>query len=151
MFVSFKVTMNIMLDVLLFIKRKNFTIVKEIDYKGTKIKEYVYNLKRYFTDVWPPKRGVGPSIKKVVRDSDGKDITKDALKFSGPMRNYLNPLCAHVSEKKITMKFINFGISVSYEDVWKPYEGTLSVTDSFGTVKKMNIITVNNGDSHLSP
>lgn len=131
--------MNFFLDVLVFLKRKNFTVLREFEYKGTKIKEYAYNFKKYFTDVWPPKRGTGPTIKKVIRDADGKDLTKDALKFSGPMKNYVNPICAHVSEKKITFRIVNFGISISYENTWKPYEGTITVTDSLGTVKKISI------------
>lgn len=130
---------NVFLDVLLFLKKKNFTILREFEYRGAQIKEYVYNMKKYFTDVWPPQRGIGPTIKKVVRDADGKDITKDALKFSGPMKNYVNPICAHVCGKKLTFRFVNFGISVSYEDVWRPYKGTVTVTDSFGTVKKLMI------------
>lgn len=137
------------LDILIFLKKKNFTILREFEYRGTKIKEYAYNMKSYFTDVWPPKRGVGPTIKKVVRDVDGKDITKDAIKFSGPMKNYLNPICAHVKEKKITMRFVNFGVSVSYEDVWKPYDGTVTVTDSMGAIKKIELVE-RNGDPRVS-
>lgn len=144
--------MNTVLDILVFLKKRNFTILREFEYRGTMIKEYVYNMKKYLTDAWPPKRGTGPTIKKVIRDEDGKDITKDALRFSGPMKNYLNPLCAHTSEKKFTVRFVNFGLQLVYEDVWKPYDGSLTITDSFGSVKKMELCTTStNGNSSVSP
>lgn len=124
-------------ELFMFFKRKNFTIVREFEFCGKNIKEYVYNLKRYWTDVWPPPRGIGPPIKAVTRDSDGIDVTKNVLKFSGPMKNYINPLGLYKKSRKITIKYTELGgIRFSYEPVWEPYTGTVTVTDALGTIKK---------------
>lgn len=124
-------------ELFMFFKRKNFTIVREFEFCGKNIKEYVYNLKRYWTDVWPPPRGIGPPIKAVTRDSDGLDVTKNIIKFSGPMKNYINPLGLCTKKRKLVIQCKNLGVHVSYEPVWEPYTGTITVTDALGTIKKM--------------
>lgn len=127
-------------DVIIFFKRKNFTITREFEFCGKKIKEYVYNMKRYFTDVWPPILGTGPPIKKVVRDSDGVDVTKNVIKFSGPMKNHLNPLGVYTKKRKMTLKYTEIGgIRISYEHVWEPYYGTVTVTDTLGFKKIVHV------------
>ena len=128
-------------EIFMYFRKKNFTILKEFEYfsTGKIVKEYVYNMKKYLTDEWPPKRGTGPIIKKVIRDSDGADVTKEVLRFSGPMKNYVNPLGTYVKKKKFSLRFINFGIQFMYEDILEPYEGTVTIIDSFGN-KKNKII-----------
>ena len=126
-------------DIFMYFRKKNFTILKEFEYfsTGKIVKEYVYNMKKYLTDEWPPKRGAGPTIKKVIRDLDGADVTKEVLKFSGPMKNYVNPLGTYVKKKKFSLRFINFGIQFVYEDTFEPYDGTVTVTNSLGKTFKV--------------
>ena len=137
---SFNMLIDAFLNTLIFFKRKNFTITKEFDFCGKNIKEYVYNMKRYFTDVWPPQRGIGPPIKTVIRDSDGVDVTKNVLKFSGPMKNHVNPLSVYMKRKKIIIKYPEFGkIRISYEYIWEPYHGSLTITDTLGFKKMIHV------------
>jgi hypothetical protein len=131
--------MNFLFDVFMALRKKNFTVTKEFDYfsTGKIVKEYVYNMKKYLTDEWPPKRGSGPQIKKVIRDSDGADITKEVLRFSGPMKNYINPLATYVKVRRFTFRFVRLGIQISYEETLEPYEGTVTVTNSMGKTFKV--------------
>lgn len=130
----------LILDFIIFFKRKNFKVVREFDMCGKTIKEYVYNLKRYWTDIWPPPRGTGPPIKKVTRDSDGLDVTKSVIKFSGPMKNYVNPLGLCTKKRKFVIRCKNLGLQISYENVWEPYKGSITVTDTLDTIKKLNCV-----------
>lgn len=141
--------MNFLLDVFVFLKRKNFTILREFDFcESTKVKEYSYGSKKYLTDVWPPPRGKGLPIQKVVFEDE--DVTKQVLKFSGPMKNYINVLSLYKRKKKLVVRFINGGVRFSVEEYWEPREGTVIVTDVLGGLKKEILCTIN-GDSYLSP
>ncbi len=140
--------MNFLLDVFVFFKRKNFTILREFDFcESTKVKEYSYGSKKYFTDVWPPQRGKGLPIQKVVFGDE--DVTKQVLKFSGPMKNYVNVLSLYKRKKRVTVRFINGGVRFSIEEYMDPREGTVIVTDVLGGLKKETLHKTN-GDSHLS-
>lgn len=129
----------LILDFIMFFKRKNFTILREFEVCGKNVKEYVYNMKSFLTDVWPPQRGTGPPIKKVTRDSDGVDVTKNVLKFSGPMKNYVNPLGLCINKRKLVVHCKNFGVQLSYEPFLKLYDGTITVTDVLGFKKKVRV------------
>lgn len=119
-----------------FFTKKNFTIVNEFDFGNTRIKEYTYNKTTYYTDVWPPKKGYGPTIKRVVRDLDGIDVTKNVLKFAGPMKNYINNFGVCMVKKRIIFTFSSwYKINISYGYVYEPYEGTITVTDTLGFKK----------------
>lgn len=143
--------MDRVLDVILFFKDTNFTVKKEFLLGSSRIREYVYNMKRYLTDVWPPNLLAGgrePPICSVVRD-DGVDITRRVMKFSGPRRNYIHPLSLHVIKKKPKITFKVFGVSVTLVDVPVPYEGSFTVTTSLGkksVIKMTREGIIKNGD-----
>lgn len=118
----------------------NFTITKTFKHKKTTIYEYVYGSKRYLTDVWPPNiRHHGFPIKSVIRD-DGEDVTKNVLRFSGPMRNYVHPLGVCKMYKKLSVKYNKFGrIHFEFEDHIEDYTGTVTVQDILGGLKTVHI------------
>ncbi len=125
--------MEKLLDLFLFFKDDNFTIKNEIQMGVHRVWEYVYNMKRYFTDTWPPnlRLGAGPPIRSVTRD-DGVDVTERVIKFSGPRRNYINPLSLYTIVKKWRVTFHFMGVKATLEDNLKPYEGGFMVTDTLG-------------------
>ena len=133
--------MNFLLDVFVFFKRKNFTILREFDFcESTKVKEYSYGSKKYLTDVWPPPRGKGLPIKKAVFGDD-EDVTKQVLKFSGPMKNYVNILSLYKRKKRFIVRFINCGVRFSIDEYWEPREGTVTITDILDGIKKEELFT----------
>jgi hypothetical protein len=131
--------MEFLLNVILFFKGKNFTVLREFEMGDSIIKEYRYNLKTFFTDVWPPKIGTGMPIKSVTRDEDGSDVTDMVLRFSGPKKNYVNPVSLFRKKKGFSVKFYGTGVRVTYGDTWDPYEGTATVTDIFGLKKTVHV------------
>lgn len=142
------------MDILLLFKKRNFTILREFEYTdGVFVKEYVYNSKRFLTDVWPPKillDGFVPPIQSAVRD-DGTDVTETMIRFSGPMRNSVNPLGAYTKRKRLRLGFVGlFGIRLSTEDYWEPYEGTVTLTNAYG-IKKVTPISINGGGASSLP
>ncbi len=139
--------MNFFLDVLVFLKRKNFTVLREFDMGSFHIKEYSYGSQKFFTDVWPPARGRGLPIKSAIFNNE--DVTKQVLKFSGPMKNHLNALAIYKRKKKIVTKFVNGGVCFSLEDYWEPRYGTITVTDVLGGVKKETLGNSKDGDSNF--
>lgn len=142
--------MNFFLDVLVFLKRKNFTVLREFDMGSFHIKEYSYGSQKFFTDVWPPARGRGLPIKKVLFGEENEDVTKSFLKFSGPMKNHLNALAIYKRKKRLVTRFVNGGVRFSLEDYWEPRYGTITVTDVLGGVKKETLCkTKTNGDSNF--
>lgn len=112
----------------------NFTKIRTFESDGDEITEYIYGSKRYLTDTWPPKRGIGFPIKSVIRE-DGTDVTHNVLKFSGPMRNFVHHLGICEITKRIRIKFINFSIRFELVDYIERYSGTVTVTDIFGNLK----------------
>lgn len=139
--------MNFLLDVFVFFKRKNFTILREFDFCDTKVKEYSYGSKKYFTDVWPPPRGEGLPIHKVAFGDE--DVTTQVLKFSGPMKNYVNVLSLYKMKKRLIVRFINGGVRFSIEEYWEPREGTVTITDVLGGLKNETLYT-RNGYAYIS-
>ena len=141
------------MDILMFFKKRNFTILREFEYTdGVLVKEYVYNSKRFLTDVWPPKILLDefvPPIQSAVRD-DGTDVTETMIRFSGPMRNRVNPLGAYTKRKRLRLGFVGLtgGIRLSTEDYWEPYEGSVTLTDAYG-IKKVVPVSRNGGKSSL--
>jgi hypothetical protein len=135
--------MNFLLDVVVFFKGKNFTILREFDIGGNvKVKEYRYNMGKFLTDVWPPNvsGGSGFPIKLAVRESDGLDVTETVLKFSGPKRNYVHPLSVCLKRKRVRLDYTTFGVlRVLFEDVWEPYIGNVIVTDILGLKKVVHV------------
>jgi hypothetical protein len=126
---------KMIMNMILFLKKPNFTIIRTFFIDGNKFTEYIYNSKTYFTDVWPPNTSVrGTPIKSVIRD-DGKDVTKMAIKFSGPRRCYIHPLSVCSFRKKLRMKYHNFGVRLYFEDVSEKFKGSYVVTDILGTIK----------------
>lgn len=145
--------MALLLDILVFLKKKNFTVTKEFSMgnNGIILKEYVYNMSRYLTDVWPPVTSApGFPIQSVIREKDGLDITKRVIQFSGPKKNYVNPLATYTKKRRVSVSFINLGIRISVENSWEPYEGNIIVTDTLG-IKKVICVNKNGGVSHISP
>lgn len=140
------------INIVLFLKGKNFTIIREFDMGGgVVVKEYVYNLKRFLTDVWPPLSGKGFPIKSAVRERDGTDVTEMVLKFSGPRKNYINPLSLSTKRKKVFIEYKNFGkLSIVYKDVWEPYEGNVIITDIMGVKKIVQCTTKNKNVTCIS-
>lgn len=133
---------NLALSVILFFKGKNFTVLREFTMGGVHVKEYRYNMRRFLTDVWPPKlsEGKGLPIKTAVREDDGSDVTEMVLKFSGPRKNYVNPVSVFRKKKKLRVCIQNFGrIQFVIEDTWVPYEGNVIVTDVMGFKKTVPI------------
>lgn len=139
--------MNFLLDVLIFFKRKNFTIVREFDMGDKSVKEYSYGSNTYFTDTWPPSRGTGFPIKSVTFEND--DVTKQMLKFSGPMKNHVNILGLYKKRMRFVTRFVDGGVSVRLQEFWEPREGTVTITDVLGGVKKETLFIIKNGDTHL--
>jgi hypothetical protein len=139
---SFKRVMNAFLNVVVFFKGKNFTILREFEMGGVHVKEYRYNLSKFLTDVWPPNvyGGCGPPIKSAIREEDGSDVTEMVLKFSGPKKNYVNPVSVFRKKKKIRMDYSKFGaLCVTFKDEWEPYKGNVTVTDIFGVKKVVSV------------
>jgi hypothetical protein len=144
---SFKraAVMDTILSTLVFFKGKNFTVVKEFEMGGVHVKEYRYNMGKFLTDVWPPRlsAGSGFPIKSAVREDDGSDVTEMVLRFSGPRKNYVNPLSVFRRSKsaKIKLDLKTFGrIRVTLEDdVWEPYTGNVLVTDILGFKKVVHV------------
>jgi len=128
-------------EVFLYFKRSNFTVTREFRIGDVTVKEYTYNMSRYYTDTWPPNTsaGTGFPILSVIREGDGVDITQSVLKFSGPRKNYINPLSVCTRKKKIHVRFVNFGVRVSLEDAWVSYDGELTVTDILGGRRTIQI------------
>lgn len=128
-------------DAFVYFKRRNFTVTKEFKIGDITVKEYTYNMSRYYTDTWPPNTSAGSGfpIAHVIREGDGADITQSVLKFSGPRKNYINPLSLCTRKKKIHVRFVNFGVRVSLEDVWVSYTGELIVTDILGGRRTIQI------------
>jgi hypothetical protein len=124
--------MNKLLDLLLFFKRKNFTITDTLDYEGKEVYEYEYNFKKYLTDIWPPDTITrGPVIKSVIRE-DGVDVSGHVLQFAGPRKNVINPLGLVSYRRKLRIRFIwPGGIRISYKLVPVPFHGRVSVVDIF--------------------
>lgn len=117
----------------------NFTVTRSFVHEDKTIYEYVYSSKRYLTDTWPPKTNhFGFPIKKVIRE-DGKDVTENVLRFSGPKRNFVHNLGVCTIKKKIFTKFHNFGIRITIEDYIEKYNGTVYVSDIFGGLKIIHI------------
>ena len=139
--------MNFFLDVLVFFKRKNFTVLREFDMGSVRVKEYSYGSQKFFTDVWPPARGTGSPIKQAL--FCGEDVTQQVLKFSGPMKNYINALAIYKRKKRIVTRFVNGGIRFAIEDFWEPRHGTITVTDVMGRVKNETLCTRKDGDQNL--
>jgi len=144
--------MNFFLDALIFFKRKNFTVLREFDIgENKRIKEYSYGSNTYLTDTWPPPRGVGFPIKKVLLEDGEEDITNQALKFSGPMKNHVNVLALYKKKKRFVIRFVNGGFKFTLEDYWEPREGTVIITDILDRVKKETLVlsTSTNGDANF--
>lgn len=118
----------------------NFTITRQFNTDNITIYEYVYGSKRYFTDIWPPNtRHKGFPIKKVIRE-DGVDVTVNVLKFSGPLRNYVNPLGTSIMKKGVSINCHNLGLHFEIINKFdKYYIGTVNVTDIFGNLKIIHI------------
>ena len=135
-------------DAFMYFKKGNFTVTKEFEMGGVSVKEYTYNMSRYYTDTWPPNTVIGSGfpIFKVIREDDGVDITKLVLKFSGPRKNYVNPLSTFVHKNKISINCTNFGIRVSIKKTWIPYTGNVIVTDILGGNRTLQINPPNFGD-----
>ena len=135
-------------NVFLYFKKGNFTVTREFEIGGVTVKEYTYNLSRYYTDTWPPNTlaGSGFPIFKVVRDEDGADITTQVLKFAGPRKNYVNPLSTFVHRYRVRVRCSIFGIRVSLEKAWFPYTGNVTVTDILGGKRTLQIDPTNFGD-----
>jgi hypothetical protein len=152
---SFKGTMDFLLSTILFFKGKNFTILKEFSMGGVHVKEYRYNMRRFLTDVWPPKlsEGKGLPIRTAVREDDGSDVTEMVLRFSGPRKNYVNPVSVFRKKKKFRIDVQEFGkIRFVLEDTWIPYDGNVIVTDVMGFKKVIPVqYKKYNGEAHLSP
>lgn len=138
-----------MMDILLFFKKRNFTVLREFEFsEGVFVKEYVYNSRHFLTDVWPPRLASGTTtllpIRSAVRD-DGTDVTETMILFSGPKRNYINHLGAYTKKRRLMVKFVNFGIRITLQDYWEPYEGNVTVTDVLG-IKKVVSVSRNSSD-----
>lgn len=133
--------MNRLFDFFMYFKRRNFTVTREFKMGDITVKEYTYNMKRYYTDTWPPNTsaGTGFPIMSVIREGDCKDVTNEVLKFSGPRKNYVNPLSLCTRKKRIHIRIINFGIRVQLEDSWSPYEGDVTVIDILGGRRTIQI------------
>ena len=137
-------------NIFMFFKKGNFTVTRVFNIDDIEIKEYTYNLSRYLTDVWPPDTStVGFPIRSVIREDDGTDVTASVLKFSGPRKNHVNPVSLFKSSKKIRVRFVNFGIRVSVEDVWRPYVGDVTVTDILGFKKVVTIDYKKKDGAHI--
>ncbi len=115
---------------------KNFTILRTFEIGDVTIHEYVYNSKTYYSDVWPPDTSCRDfPISTVVRE-DGKNITEQVLKFSGPRRNYVNPISISDFYKRITINLKKFGrIRFEIKEFFKKYCGEVTVTNIFGSKK----------------
>ena len=130
--------MDALLNTVLFFKGKNFTVLREFERCGVTIKEYRYNMGRFLTDVWPPNLsgGSGFPIRSAVREDDGSDVTEMVLRFSGPRKNYVNPVSVFHRKRRLRLDLGNFGrIRVVFEDTWEPYNGNVIVTDILGVKK----------------
>jgi hypothetical protein len=150
---SFKRVMDIFLSTLVFFKGKNFTITREFEMCGVRVKEYRYNMSMYLTDVWPPNisSGSGFPIRSAIREDDGSDVTEMVLRFSGPRKNYVNPVSvARRKNRALRMDASTFGrIRFVLEDTWEPYIGNVVITDTLG-LKKVIRIETNNGEARVS-
>lgn len=130
---------------LLLLKKRNFEILREFEFsEGIFVKEYVYNSRHFLTDVWPPPMELGFTlpIKSAVRE-DGTDVTETILRFSGPKRSHINPLGAYTKRRRLSVKYVNFGIRVSFENYWEPYEGNVTITDVLGIKRVVSVHTKN--------
>lgn len=138
---SFKRVMDLLLNTILFFKGRNFKVLKEFRMGDVSVKEYRYNMRRFLTDVWPPElsAGTGLPIRSAVREEDGSDVTEMVLKFSGPRKNYVNPVSVFRKKKRLRVKMHNFGIRFVIEDTWVPYSGNVIVTDVMGFKKVVPI------------
>jgi hypothetical protein len=150
MSLSFKRDMNVLLNIVMFFKQKNFTILREFEmFNGVSVKEYRYNMGKFLTDVWPPNisgGGSGFPIKSAVREDDGSDVTEMVLKFSGPKKNYVNPLSVFRKKKRIRVDYKKFGVfRIVIEDVWERYDGNVIVTDILGVKKVVPVEYKANG------
>lgn len=116
-------------------------MLKEFRMGDVSVKEYRYNMRRFLTDVWPPElsAGTGLPIRSAVREEDGSDVTEMVLKFSGPRKNYVNPVSVFRKKKRLRVKMHNFGIRFVIEDTWVPYSGNVIVTDVMGFKKVVPI------------
>lgn len=147
--------MEKLFDVFMFFKRKNFTVTREFKMgENVHIWEYTYNMSRYLTDVWPPNTSSssGFPIKSVIREDDGSDVTENVLKFSGPRKNYVNPVSLFKKRgRKLVVKCIGWGkFRLEFVDTWEPYYGNVIVSDVFG-FKKIIPLYSNGGVAHISP
>lgn len=136
--------LNKVFDTFMFFKKKNFTVTNEYDMgDGLIVKEYTYNLSKYLTDVWPPNLSSssgGFPIRSAVREEDGSDVTERVLRFSGPRKNYVNPVSAYRKRRRIRVSFLGWGgIRISVADVWEKYTGNVIVTDIFGVKKTVPV------------
>jgi hypothetical protein len=145
--------MDIFLSTLVFFKGKNFSVIREFEMCGVHVKEYRYNMSRYLTDVWPPdlSRGSGFPIRSAIREDDGSDVTEMVLRFSGPRKNYVNPVSvARRKKRTLRMDARTFGrIRLVLEEQWEPYSGNVVITDALG-FKKVIRIETNNGEARVS-
>jgi hypothetical protein len=138
--------MNFLLDVLIFFKRKNFTVLREFDVGHFRVKEYSYGSNTYLTDVWPPAIGTGSPINQAIFGEE--DVTKQVLKFSGPMKNHINALAIYKKKRRVMFRFVRGGVRFSLEEFWEPRYGTVTVTDVLGSVKKETLSNTN-GDPNI--
>jgi hypothetical protein len=146
---SFKRTvMNVFLNVVIFFKNKNFTILKEFEMGGVRVKEYRYNMGKFLTDVWPPKisSDAGMPIRSAFREDDGSDVTEMVLKFSGPRKNYVNPVSVFRRRRRFRLDYTTFGlVRFVLDETWYPYDGNVIVTDIFGFKKVIHVEYKANG------
>jgi hypothetical protein len=140
--------MERLFNAFLYFKKGNFTVTREFKFGNVVVKEYTYNMSRYYTDTWPPNilAGTGFPIFKVVREDDGVDVTNQVLKFSGPRKNYVNPLSTCTYTNKVSIQCVNFGIRIRIEKIWIPYTGNVIVTDILGRKRTLQINLTNFGD-----
>lgn len=142
MSLSFKRGMHAFLNMILFFKGENFKILREFDMCGVHVKEYRYNLSKFLTDVWPPNilGGTGLPIKSAIREDDGSDVTEMVLRFSGPKKNYVNPVSVFRKKKKLKIDYGKFGVlRLVFEDEWEPYTGNIIVTDILGIKRVVRV------------
>lgn len=119
---------------------KNFSILRIFEIGENTIYEYVYNTKTYYSDTWPPNTSCRDyPIKTAVRE-DGKDVTETVIKFSGPRRNFVNPLSVNDFYNKLVINIKQFGrIRFEIKKFFTSYTGNVHVTDIFGNKKTIKI------------
>jgi hypothetical protein len=119
---------------------ENFRVVREFEYCGVTVYEYMYNFKRYLTDTWPPPIiFTKPLIRDVVTD-DGRNVTQDVMRYAGPRKNIISPLSLVVFRWKLTCGLSKRGgVRIALERVPCVWHGKITVTDFFN---KKNTISM---------